>query len=319
MIDLPFFAHGATLALVWYLIVNTSACLLVAALSGRALRSGRAHPAGFWITLRLLPSIAALTFVVLLFVPSYWKYEPRTFVEGFDLTLTLAAVAATAVIMTAFARGALAWRSAGRRTRTWMRSATALSLGGPLPAFAIDAEQPMIALAGVFRPRLLVTSGLIDVLTPTELEATVAHELEHLRARDNLKRLLMRAAPDLLGAFAVAHDIERRWASAAEHRADRIGGDDPAPRCALASALVKVARLTPPMLPAAEPISALIAGGDIGSRVRTLLADKPADTDRSNAVRYTTLLASAAASVLVYAPLLRFVHEITEIVVRSVP
>ena len=44
-----------------------------------------------------------------------------------------------------------------------------------------------------------------------------------------------------------ARAIERRWAAAAEHVADRSAGDSGGARCALASALVKVARLTPPV------------------------------------------------------------------------
>ena len=86
----------------------------------------------------------------------------------------------------------------------------------------------------------------------------------------------MRAAPDLFGATASARAIERRWAVGVRARADRMAGDDqPAARCALASALVKVARLTPAVAPLAEPISTLIDGGDIASRVRSLLDEAP--------------------------------------------
>src|SRR4029079_11587103 len=38
-------------------------------------------------------------------------------------------------------------------------------------------------------------------------------------------------------------------------------------------ALLKVARLTPCALPTAEPISTLVGGGDIASRVRSLVDD----------------------------------------------
>ena len=62
----------------------------------------------FWLRLRLLPSAASPLFVVvaLVFVPSYWKFEPREFAEGFDLTLTLAAAAAGALLVHALVRGA---------------------------------------------------------------------------------------------------------------------------------------------------------------------------------------------------------------------
>src|ERR1019366_10566357 len=120
----------------------------------------------------------------------------------------------------------------------------------------------LMALVGVLRPRLFVARRLLDALTAEELAASVAHEAGHRRAWDNLKRLAMRAAPDLLAITGIARGIERRWASASDHAADRRAAGDGPTRCALASALVKVARLTPPMTPLAEPISTLVDGGE---------------------------------------------------------
>lgn len=321
MTPLPFLAHGLMLSLAWFLTISLVVSAAAAVPGVLALRTGTARSAGFWIALRLLPSAAAFAFVVVLFVPSYWTYEPREFVEGFDLTLALVAVGAAAVIAVALARGAAAWRSAARRADAWMRHARPLSIGAALPAFAIEADQPIIALVGVWRPRLLVTRGLIEALTAAELDAAVAHEVGHLRAFDNLKRLLMRSTPDLLAGSSLSRAIERRWAAAAEHHADRIGGADgaAAARCALASALVKVARLTPPPLPAAEPISLLIAGGDIASRVRTLIDDRDAGTALPSGGRWMTISSACAAVAFAYGPLLRAVHEITELAVRSLP
>ena len=120
-----------------------------------------------------------------------------------------------------------------------MRTAQPLALGhSGIAAFAIDQEAPVMALVGVLRPRLLVTRGLLAALTGEELAASVAHEVGHWRAWDNLKRLVMRAAPDLLTMTSTARDIERRWSAAAEH----------AVRRALASAsfqLDRVERITP--------------------------------------------------------------------------
>ena len=48
--------HGATLALVWFLIVNLAASFLAAWLTRR---SRAAAPPGWWFTLRILPGLAA--------------------------------------------------------------------------------------------------------------------------------------------------------------------------------------------------------------------------------------------------------------------
>ena len=314
-----FLAHGATLTFAWFVAMNVAVTTLTVAAAAVALRGDTKRSAGFWMSLRLAPSLAAVLFTIALFAPSYWKYEPRENVEGFDITLTLLAVGGLAVLGAAIARGLTAWARARRRVRNLMAHARPLTLASTtLPAYAIDAAQPLIALVGLRRPRLLVTQGLIDALTPAELDAAVAHELGHQRAFDNLKRLVICSAPDLLTYFHAARVIEQRWAAAAEHLADRIS-DSAAARCALASALVKVARLTPIVPRNSEPISALISGGEIASRVQRLLADDEtipsARTWRLGALSAVAGLAVAFA----YSPLLQSIHELTEILVHSLP
>jgi hypothetical protein len=268
-----------------------------------------------------LPAASAVVFVTALFLPSYWKFEPRQVTEGFDVTLAACAIAAMAIVAAACVRGVSTWRRAARRTRAWMATARPLALPGTsIPAFAIDADAPVMALVGVLRPRLLVTRGLIDALTDDELAASVAHELGHCRAWDNLKRLAMRSAPDVLAGTAAVRHLERRWASASEHCADhRASDDNAAVRCALASALVKVARLTPLSLPSAEPISTLVGGGDIASRVHHLLAERAPASSGSRARPAMVLAGSATLMAVTYAPVLRAVHDLTEVLVRFLP
>ena len=182
--------HGSTLALAWFLLVNLSMSAALAACAGwMTSRRNGAGSATFWFVARVWPAAAGLLFVGGLFVPSYWKYEPREFVEGFDVTTTALALGAAALFVAAGARGVRAWRNAARRTRLWMRTARPLVLpGARMRVFEIDADPPIMALVGVLRPRLLVTRGLVGALTDEELAASVAHEIGHSRARDNFKR-----------------------------------------------------------------------------------------------------------------------------------
>ena len=315
-----FLLHGTTLAFAWFLLLNAAATAAVTVVAAWLSRRERSASPALWLSLRLTPAVLSLAFVAIVFLPSYWRFEPREDVEGFDLTLTALALLAFTVIGAAVARGVIAWRRAARRIEQWMRASRPLALAGTsMPAFAIDTAAPVMALVGVLRPRLLITRPVLDALTDEELRAASAHELGHWRAFDNLKRLAMRAAPDLLAATPAARAIERRWAAAAEHAADRIAGQSGQARCALASALVKVARLTPPATSIAEPISALLDGGDITSRVQRLLDDAPAAGEGRSA-RWLALAIPASALILGgYAPLLRLVHGVTEMLVNTLP
>lgn len=318
MTGVAYLVRGGALALAWFVTLNAAATVLVTALTRRLENDRRLRAPAFWLAMRLAPALLSLAFVLLLFAPSYWRYEPRVAAEKLDFTLALLALAGLTLIASAAARGRAAWRAACRRTRAWRSTSQPLSIdAGGVPMSAVDGDAPMMALAGVFRPRLVVTRRVLDALTVEELHAGVAHELGHWRARDNLKRLAMRAAPDLLSATRSASALERRWAAAAEHAADAHAGADPQARCALASALVKIARLTPAPTPLAEPISTLVDGGDIAVRVQRLLADPtqmPAPRSRRPIV-----VVGLAAAVIVYGPLLQLVHALTEAFVHSLP
>ena len=173
-----------------------------------------------------------------------------------------------------------------------------------------------MALVGVLRPRLLITRPVLEALTDEELRASVAHELGHWRAWDNLKRLAMRAAPDLLSATGAARALERRWAAAAEHVADLSAGDGGDARCALASALVKVARLTPPGRRSPSR-SARWSTAAISRRESTGCSTTPRPTPRP--LDWLALAIPVAILALGYSPLLRLVHGVTEVLVNGLP
>lgn len=318
-----FLLRGVALALVWFCVLNLIASVAVGIIARPLAASARARTPALWFGLRMCAATVATLFVAVIFLPSYWLYEPRNGIEGFDLLLTLGAGITIIAGAAASARGVTAWRSANRRTRAWMQTAHPIALAGTtLPAFAVDSDVPVLALAGVLRPRLLVTRGLLAVLTPEELAASVAHEIVHFHAWDNLKRLAMRSVPDVLPRSAAMRALEQRWVASSEHRADHVASDhDPRARCALASALVKVAKLTPSVPPLAEPISALVGGGDIAARVRRLLEDRTAAAAPrlSRAAGWVAALSLSLGILAAYEPLLRGVHEVTELLVRSLP
>jgi hypothetical protein len=316
--------YGATLGFTWFLVLNLTLSLASAAVApwtGRWLsNAGASARARALLALRLAPAAVSVAFVAGVFLPSFLRLEPRNFDEAFGVTTTTFAAASLALVVAALWRGAAALAEAARHTRRWLRSAVAIGLPqSPVPAFCVDLDAPAMTLVGVFRPKLLVTRSVLELLSPEELSAAIEHEAGHRRAWDNLKRLIMRATPDALSVLPACRRLEHEWALAAEQAADAHAAHDASCGVALASALVKVARLTPASNQAL--VSPLVGGEAIALRVSQLL-NPPARRARSiagDAAMIGLAMAGIALVVVRYGPLLETVHDISEVVVRVLP
>ena len=79
------------------------------------------------------------------------------------------------------------------RLRGWrqLRAAIRASTPGPSPSRAIEVRFSTSLLepgvVGVFRPILLLPHAIAERLTPPQLTAVLAHEMCHIRRRDNLR------------------------------------------------------------------------------------------------------------------------------------
>jgi Zn-dependent protease with chaperone function len=270
---------GICLALAIFLAVNIAAATLASLvwrLTHRVVEQWSARlRAQILFTLRVAPSIIGLIAVGLFFLPAYLNYEPRGTSEEVSTKLALFASLSILGLTVASWRAARAVWITRRLRRDWLRSAKEISLPAVrVRAFQIPHAFPIIAVVGVLRPRLFVAEQVLLTLTPEELAATVAHEYGHLRARDNLKRGLLRACRDAL-LIPVGNSVEKSWSVAAESAADEYAaeiGSDVA--LSLASALVKIARMVPVGVRAQMPLAAFLVGEEtrgIKARVRHLL------------------------------------------------
>jgi len=90
-----------------------------------------------------------------------------------------------AVWVCGFAAVLFVWYSRWRRIQTLVRASARLPLSAPIPAFSAPGLlEP--GVFGILRPVLLLPAGIADRLSPAQLQAILAHELCHVRRRDNL-------------------------------------------------------------------------------------------------------------------------------------
>ena len=88
-----------------------------------------------------------------------------------------------------------------------------------IPILKLRHSFPVFAVVGIVRPRLFVAEHVLETLDEQELTAVLRHELGHITALDNLKRLAIKLCGDLLVA-PLGRGLDRDWSVAAEAAAD---------------------------------------------------------------------------------------------------
>lgn len=314
---LGFLGRGVVQALGAYFIVSTVLSLavtltwrLVAAAPTRASVVARRL-----FALRLLPSVGGIATAILVAL-GYALWEPRTEYERAGW-VALAAAAGGAVLVVMAAAGFLTAMASTARIRRALVAATRGALPTePLPASIIETAFPVVAIVGLVLPRLFVARNVLEACSPEELDAVLAHEQAHARQHDNLRRLALAAAPDVLGLCGGGRRLDEAWKQATEFAADEAAAREPNGGLHLASALVKVARLaTGPLDPV--PASALYQGEPIAERVRRLV-DPPAT---SEARSWPPLARGVACAACVGAALLSmpWLHDAAERLLKIAP
>jgi Zn-dependent protease with chaperone function len=326
-------ALGLTVALAAFALTSALASLAVLVawrgLGSRLARVSPARQAAIALGLRLLPSAAALAVSIFLVAPAWLSLEPEATGESPGIVLVSLAVAGLALLATGLGRGILALRATRQLLGDWLPAAKPLVLAAsPAPAYRIRDSFPAVCVVGILRPRLFVAEKVLDHLSAGEMEAVLAHEAGHLRARDNLKGLLVRSCVDGLAATGLGRGLERAWREAAESLADAQAASKAATQALdLATALIKVARLAPSAARVELPAPALHTGGDFASRVEALVVKAhgmarggAGATGRAARVPAAAVLVTVAAVLAAGLPsVLPLVHIVIEALVRGLP
>lgn len=274
--------------------------------------------ARLWMAVGFLPTVAA-TIATTSVASAFARYEPRHTSE--ETGFVLMGIAAAAGLLVAGA----AWRLARTIWNTARCHRLVNQLGDrihlpsfPLPAWRIPVDFPLAAVSGIVKPRLILSSRILDECSSDELAAVLRHEAAHARHHDNLVRACLLACPDTLGG--TGRKLVKEWHHAVEEAADEeASGSDTAARVTLAAALVRVSRMSTEGCPAWMPALALYDGHTLEDRVRRLLQpdSRQIVSPQSLGLRIAGAVMIAAALWLATGP--RLLHVLMEWGIRNLP
>ncbi len=246
---LPYLVRLLCLCLASFFIVHATAALLVWIGAPAALRvAERAKPgfsAKFLFLFRMFPLALTMFLIVGFCIPSYLWLEPLTSGEKVGFACLGAAALGAVVWMLSLFRVGFSLLRTSRYMSNCERDGQEIAVDGErTPVLVVKREAPLMAVAGLLRPKLIVSRSVLRKLTPEQRQAAFRHERAHQRSRDNLKRFLYLLAPDAFPFVSGFRKIERQWARYTEWAADdhAVAGDSQR-ALSLAAALVSVAKM----------------------------------------------------------------------------
>lgn len=254
--------------------------------------------ARFLLGLRLLPVTLAALAVAVFCIPSYLWLETNEATERVGLACCAMALLGVAVCVSSIVRSARALWLSARHSRQYRREGRMLNPSQSLLVTVVNSDAPVLALAGVMRPRIVVSRRVLRTLSNEELEAALAHERAHHKSADNWKRLAISLAPDIFPFSRAFTRLNRSWAKLIEWAADDDAtAGDTRRSISLASALVQMARLGSASSTSPLASSFLKNDDELPTRVNRLLGLAPAREASPNRVR----LALGTVAVLITA------------------
>jgi Zn-dependent protease with chaperone function len=143
---------------------------------------------------------------------------------------------------------------------------------GPHDSLIVSGPEVLFAVAGLLRPRIVVSAGALTCLDDDELEAALDHERAHIVRRHRFVMLLAIAFAAVGRAVPGAALAFRELGFQLERDADRWALRQPNDRLALASVIYKAATAAS----ANSPAFAMLGSSGVRERLDQLLDEHPA-------------------------------------------
>jgi hypothetical protein len=306
-----------------FFMIHLALTMAVRLAAGTALRWAEymkpSSAARFLFALRIAP-LALTLFAVLAFcIPSYLWLEPEASGEKVGFVCFLTAALGFAIWALAMVRAAGAVRGTARYLHRCEQHGRKITVPGePSPALLLADKAPILAVAGVLHPQLVISRRVMHGLSTEQRDVALRHERAHCTAGDNLKRLLILLAPDVLPFVRTFGALERGWAKFIEFAADdQATAGDARSAVSLAGALVRVAKMG--ARPELTYLSSSLMDGDhdLLQRVDRLLRpqlrpQKPVKVLVPVLTGAGALILTAAATVSLWPGSLPMVHQALE-------
>jgi hypothetical protein len=215
--------------------------------------------------LRIFPLAASLLVTLAFALPAFLLLESGVIDE--DLGTLVFSVGSLLLLAAGVFRVMTAQARTSRVVADWMEGASIFDAGVTIPTYQAKPGIPLLLLFGVRRPAVLVSETTVALLSSDELRVSVRHEVEHMRSRDNLKKLIVHCFP-----FPGMAGLERAWQESAELAADDAAISNRGEAIELASALVKLSELAPVQATPAFTTGLADVSMSVNLRVERLLA-----------------------------------------------
>jgi Zn-dependent protease with chaperone function len=301
---LPYTLRLLCLCFASFFLIHAALGLAVWTATPGAMRVGESmrprSGARFLLALRLLPVTLGALVVTGLCVPSYLWLETNEATERVGLACCAMALLGMLVCASSLMRSIRALFLSVRQARGCEREGRPERESGSVPVTVMNSNAPVLALAGLIRPRVIVSRAVLQTLSREELEAALEHEHAHRKSQDNLKRLLLFLAPDILPFSRAFTRLNQGWARLIEWAADDEATEGDSHRSvSLAAALVHMARIG--SAAAVSPLTSSFLGNDqeLSARVDRLLGLTPIHGNAPRRAR--TMLGISAALIIVLA------------------
>jgi bla regulator protein blaR1 len=163
----------------------------------------------------------------------------------------------------------VSWFRRWLRMRKMLRSATRLRLPElPFPAYLCDGRiEP--GIFGIIRPALLLPTGIFERLNPEQVQTVLAHEIAHVRRRDNLTIGIHMFIHSLFWFYPVVRFIGMRLVEEREQACDEIVLRSGVRSVIYAEAIINTCKL----YVSAPLFSAAVTGACLKQRIGRILAN----------------------------------------------